>query len=84
MHFYPWMQQGMADFMVDVDNWHSKVGNNSNPLTFQQHDETFGHGHYSFMRWPWTRQQVSDEPGADGSSLVPVCQHGVALTMIRS
>ena len=38
----------------------------NNPLTFQQHDETFGHGHYSSMGWPWTDRQMSDDTISDG------------------
>ena len=29
------------------------LGCNS-PIAFQQHDVTFGHGHFSFLGWPWT------------------------------
>ena len=51
----------------------------NNPLAFQQHNETFGHGHYSTMGWPWTHQKMLHETGVDSSSLLPVYQHVVAL-----
>ena len=48
----------------------------NNPLDFQQHDETFGYGHYSSMGWPWTHHQKSDETRAAGASIVPASLGG--------
>ena len=54
----------------------------NNPLTFQQHDKTFGQGHYMFYGLPWCGQQMSDDTSEDGSSLGPVWQHAAALTTL--
>ena len=64
----------MVLFLIECDN----------PMAFQQHNEPFGHSHYSSVSWPWTHQQILDETSVEGSSRVPVCQHVAALTIISS